>query len=63
MANNPLTKLNPDFRNTNLDKDRLLRIHKDAGFSAVNVEDYTEDAKQMDGTPYVRRSFMTIAVK
>ena len=63
MANNPFTKLNSDFKNINLDKDRLVRVHKEAGFSAVNVEDYTEDAKRMDGTPYVRRSFMTIAVR
>jgi SAM-dependent methyltransferase len=63
MASNPFAKLSNGFRNTSLDRDELLRLHRDAGFSAVTVEDYSEDAKRMDGTPYVRRSYMTVAVK
>ena len=63
MASDPFAKLNPDFKNIDLTKDRLLLLHKNAGFPTVAIEDYTEDAKRPDGTPYVRRSFMTIAVK
>ena len=62
MSRNPFAKPENGFRNVNLDRSSLEKLHKDARFSNVTVEDYTEDGKRVDGTPYVRRSFMTIAI-
>jgi hypothetical protein len=63
MASNPFIKLSNSFKNILLDRRRLESLHTIAGFSDVTIEEYTEDATRIDGAPYVRHSFMTIAIK
>jgi SAM-dependent methyltransferase len=63
MASNPFVKLSNSHKNISLDESRLEHLHTIAGFSNVTIEEYTEDATRIDGTPYVRKSFMTIAIK
>lgn len=62
MLGNPFAKKENGFRNI-LSKDALTKLHRDAGFSDVSIEDWSEPAKRQDGTPYLRTSNMVLATK
>jgi SAM-dependent methyltransferase len=39
----------------------IIQFHRDAGFSTVGVEIYTEVAHRFDGTPFTRSYFFSVA--
>lgn len=59
----PLLNAQAGFRNLDLSRPALEHLFSDAGFGQVEVEDYSEDGKRVDGTPIVRRAYVTIATK
>lgn len=62
MSSDPLVGEQNGSR-TNLDRETLLRLHQEAGFSNVRIENYKERRTRPDGTPYERKAFIAIAAK
>ena len=63
MASNPFAKPENGFKNFDLSKETLLSLHVNSGFKLDAIEEFDEDAKRVDGSSFVRKSYITIAVK
>jgi ubiquinone/menaquinone biosynthesis C-methylase UbiE len=63
MASLPFANDENGFKNIALDHDSLCDLHKAAGFRNVKIEEFSEPAKRLDGTPYMRNSYILVATK